>query len=88
MKKILKAKIPPQEKADLIFGSKESKIKDVFIKTCFSDGGLEDACKILGVDLEKHKRKFNSSSDYRKASLIQMNFEQKIIRFLCKRFKA
>ena len=88
MKKILEAKIPLQEKADLIFGSKESKVKDVFIKTYLSLGGLEDACEMLGVDFKKHLAKFLSTNDNRKASLIQMNFEQKIITLLCKRFKV
>jgi len=89
MKKIINAAMPLQEKAELIFG-KNSAFVEPFIQLYIGDG-LVDAVEMLGAQraYEKYSKQFNEAclvSD-RKASLLLMNFHQKIVYQFVLKFK-
>ena len=89
MKKIINAAKPLQEKAELLF-EKKSAFVDPFIRLYQGDG-LIDAVEMLGAQkaYEKYRKKFDEAclvSD-KKASLLLMNFHQKIVYQFVLKFK-
>ncbi len=89
MKKIINEKMPLQEKAELLFG-KNSAFVEPFIQLYLGDG-LVDAVGMLGAqkDYDKFKVKFNEAClvSNKKASLLLMNFHQKIVYQFVLKFK-
>ena len=86
MKKLLNERIPLLKKADIIFGSSESKAKKCFLDIVLMNGGIEDGCEILGLSYEKYVRKFNNAKSNQAKAMVQLNFTDKIKAFLVKRF--
>lgn len=92
VKEIIRARMPLQEKADKIFGAKDSESKKVFLKLMSFDGGIELAVWILGKQREyaDFQKKFDAAvevNDNRKAVMLLQNFRLKLTFELALKFK-
>ena len=72
VKEIIHARMPLQEKADKIFGSKDSEAKKVFWKLMSYDGGIEPAVE---------------ADNNQKSVMLLQNFRSKLIFELALKFK-
>ena len=92
VKEIIHARMPLQEKADKIFGSKDSEAKKVFWKLMSYDGGIEPAVELLGKQREyaNYQKKFYAAveaDDNQKAVMLLQNFRSKLTFELALKFK-
>ena len=92
VKEIIHARIPLQEKADKIFGSKDSEAKKAFWKLMSFDGGIEPAVELLGKQREyaNYQKKFDAAleaDNNQKAVMLLQNFRSKLTTQLCLKFK-
>ena len=92
VKEIIHARMPLQEKADKIFGAKDSEAKKVFFKLMLFDGGIEPAVELLSKQKEyaNYQKKFNAAvdaDDNQKAVMLLQNFRSKLTFELALKFK-
>ena len=92
VKEIIHARMPLQEKADKIFGAKDTEAKKAFFKLMLFDGGIKPAVELLGKQREyaNYQKKFDAAAeadDNQKAVMLLQNFRSKLTFELALKFK-